>query len=478
VGRRGYRLRYHWPVMTTATPLSIVILAAGAGKRMRSALPKVLQPLAGAPLLAHVIGCARKLHPSAIHVVYGHGGEAVRRRFAGHDRLHWAEQAQQLGTGHAVLQAMPAIAPDHLVLVLCGDVPLLTAETLAPLIAAAGRGVAVLTVQLEDATGYGRIVRDAAGQVQRIVEERDADEPTRALREINTGVIAAPAARLRAWLERLGNDNAQGEYYLTDIVAMAVAEGVPVAGVRAGDADEVAGINTRAQLVAAESALRRRRAGALIEQGAMLADPARIDIRGEVHVDQDVFIDSNVVLEGTVRLGANVRIGANVVLRNVEVGEGSVVHPFSLLEDCRVGAHCDLGPYARIRPGTELAARVKIGNFVEVKNAQMAEDSKANHLSYIGDADVGIGVNIGAGTITCNYDGANKHRTVIEAGAFIGSGVELVAPVRIGAGATIGAGSTISKDAPAGQLTVARARQTSLASWRRPRKTPRPAQDD
>ena len=461
----------------SSADLSVVILAAGAGKRMRSARPKVLQPLAGEPLLAHVLACTQRLHPAAVHVVYGHGGEEVRARFAAQSSLNWVLQAEQLGTGHAVLQAMPQIPDAHLVLVLCGDVPLLRPETLAPLLAAAAAGVAVLTVELADATGYGRIVRDASGDVHQIVEERDANDAVRALREINTGVIAAPAGRLRAWLSRLGNDNAQGEYYLTDVISMAVADGVPVTGVRATDPAEVAGINTRLQLVDAETALRRRRALALIERGAILADPARIDIRGEVEVGQDVFIDSNVLLTGRVRLGDGVRIGPNVVLRDAELGARTVVHAHSLLEDCRVGSDCELGPYARLRPGSELAARVKVGNFVEIKNTCMAEGSKANHLSYIGDADIGRDVNIGAGTITCNYDGANKHRTVIDEGAFIGSGVELVAPVHVGAGATIGAGSTISKPAPAGQLTLSRARQQTLPNWRRPVKRPKPPED-
>ncbi len=461
----------------SSAELSVVILAAGAGKRMRSARPKVLQPLAGEPLLAHVLACAQRLDPAAVHVVYGHGGEEVRGAFAAQPGLEWALQAEQLGTGHAVLQAMPQIPDSHLVLVLCGDVPLLRPETLAPLLDVAADGVAVLTVELPDATGYGRIVRDAAGAVQRIVEERDADDAVRALREINTGVIAAPAGRLRTWLSRLGNDNAQGEYYLTDVISLAVADGDPVTGVRAADPAEVAGINTRLHLVEAESALRRRRALALIERGAILADPARIDIRGEVEVGQDVFIDSNVLLAGRVRLGDGVHIGPNVVLRDAQIGAGTVVHAYSLLEDCRVGRDCELGPYARLRPGSELATRVKIGNFVEIKNTRMAEASKANHLSYIGDSDIGRDVNIGAGTITCNYDGANKHRTIIDEGAFIGSGVELVAPVHVGAGATIGAGSTISKTAPAGQLTIARSRQKSLPDWRRPVKRPKPAED-
>ena len=451
-----------------APPVSIVVLAAGAGKRMRSSRPKVLQPLAGRSLLAHVLSAAERLHPAGVHVVYGHGGDAVRAAFADQPELHWAEQAERLGTGHAVAQALPAVPDDHRVLVLCGDVPLLRSETLEALLAGAGSGVGVLTVELADPNGYGRIVRDAAGRVCRIVEQRDADEATLAVREVNTGVIVAPAGRLRAWLSRLTNHNAQGEYYLTDVIAMAVAEGLAVAGVRAGDPDEVAGINTRLQLVEAEAALRRREARALLEQGATLADPARIDIRGRVTVGEDVFLDANVTLEGRVELGDGVRVGPNVVLRDVRLGAGTVVHPFSLLEGVRCGRDCQLGPYARLRPGCELADGVKIGNFVEVKNTRMATGAKANHLSYVGDAEVGEDVNIGAGTITCNYDGANKHRTVIGDGAFIGSGVELVAPVEIGAGATIGAGSTISKDAPPGQLTIARARQTTLTRWQRP----------
>ncbi len=456
--------------MKPVTPLSVVVLAAGAGKRMGSPLPKVLQPLAGRPLLDHVLVCAEALGPTAIHVVHGHGGERVRHHFAERAHLNWVEQSQRLGTGHAVAQAIPQIPLDHLVLVLCGDVPLLRPATLAALLSATGAGVGVLSVALPDPTGYGRIVRDATGGVSAIVEERDADEPTRAIREVNTGVIAAPAGRLAGWLARLRNDNAQGEYYLTDIIAMAVAEGVTVAGVPAADADEVVGINTRRQLADAESALRRRLAGLLLDQGAILADPTRIDIRGEVTVGQDVFLDANVTLEGRVALADGVRVGPNVVLRDVHLGPGTVVHPFSLLEGMSCGTDCQLGPYARVRPGSTLAERVRLGNFVEVKNSHLAEGAKANHLSYVGDADVGRDANLGAGTITCNYDGANKHRTVIGEGAFIGSGVELVAPVAIGPGATVGAGSTISKDAPPHQLTLARARQTTLRHWQRPTK--------
>ncbi len=454
----------------TPAPLSIVVLAAGAGTRMRSSRPKVLQPLAGRPMLARVLDTARALAPEAIHVVHGFQGAQVRDAFADAPDLHWVEQARQLGTGHAVMQALPAVPDAHRVLVLCGDVPLLRPETLATLLGAARAGAGVLTVHLDDPTGYGRIVRDRHEHVLRIVEERDADEATRAIREVNTGVIVAPAGALARWLARTSADNAQGEYYLTDIVALAAAEGMPLVGVAADNADEVAGINDRRQLAAAEAALRAREAQALLAVGATLADPRRIDVRGRIEVGQDVFIDVNVVLEGEIVLGDDVHIGPGCVLRDVKLGAGTRVHPHSVIEDCETGAACELGPFARIRPGCRFADRVKIGNFVEVKNTRIAAGSKANHLTYLGDSEIATGVNIGAGTITCNYDGANKHRTVIEADVFVGSGVQIVAPLTIGAGATIAAGTTLTRDAPAGQLSVGRTRQTAVPHWQRPTK--------
>ncbi len=448
--------------------LSIVILAAGKGTRMRSALPKVLQPLAGRPLLAHVLDVARELKPAAIHVVYGHGGEQVRQ-VCDADDLSWVLQAEQKGTGHAVMQAMPQIPPAHEVLILCGDVPLVRAGVLKALVAAsAGERLAVLTACLDDPAGYGRIVRDDAGHVSAIVEERDATARQRALHEINTGLMACPAGLLSSWLGRIGDDNAQREYYLTDIVGLAVADGQAVMAVDAGEADEVLGINDRRQLAHSESLLRRRRTGELLESGVTLVDPARVDIRGRLVCGRDVHIDINTVFSGDVELGDDVEVGPNTIIRDSVIGAGTRVLPNSLIEEATVGKACEIGPFARLRPGAELAESAKVGNFVEIKKSRVGKGSKVNHLTYIGDATIGDKVNVGAGTITCNYDGANKHRTIIGDGAFIGSGVELVAPVEIGAGATIGAGSTISKAAPAERLTLERARQVTIEGWTRP----------
>jgi bifunctional UDP-N-acetylglucosamine pyrophosphorylase/glucosamine-1-phosphate N-acetyltransferase len=447
--------------------LDVVILAAGQGTRMRSRLPKVLQPLADRPLLSHVIDMALGLDQARVHVVYGHGGEQVPATFPDAP-VHWIEQAEQLGTGHAVEQAMPGIDDQATVLVLYGDVPLVRSETAASLAGAGTRGVALLTVRMADPTGYGRIVRDAAGNVTRIVEQKDATPEERAIDEVNTGLMAAPAGKLRAWLSRLDNSNAQGEFYLTDVTGLAVGDGVPVSTVEATDYEEVMGVNDKIQLAEAEAAVRRRRARELMTQGATVADPDRLEIRGEVTCGQDVFLDVGVVLEGKVRLGDRARIGPYSVVRDCDIGEDAVVHPHSVLEGATVGSGCSVGPFARLRPGTRLAPNAKVGNFVEVKNSQFGEGSKANHLSYVGDSTVGRDVNIGAGTITCNYDGANKHRTIIGDRAFIGSGVELVAPVEVGEDATIGAGSTISKKAPAGELTVARSKQTTIPGWKRP----------
>jgi bifunctional UDP-N-acetylglucosamine pyrophosphorylase/glucosamine-1-phosphate N-acetyltransferase len=458
---------------TAAAPLSVVILAAGQGKRMQSNLPKVLQPLAGKPLLQHVLHTAQQLQPAALHVVYGHGGEQVRAAFADQP-LQWALQAEQRGTGHALLQAMPAIADDHQVLVLYGDVPLLRADTLRELLALArNEQIALLTVQLSDPTGYGRVLRDARGRVRAIVEEKDASAVQRRVREGNTGVMVLPARRLRKWLTALRSDNAQGEYYLTDVIAMAVKDRVPVTPLVAGSETEVLGVNDKLQLAQLEAALRADLAARAMRAGATLADPARFDQRGELILGRDVFIDANVLFEGRVELGDRVRVGPNCVLRNVSVGAGSVIHPNCVLEQSSVGADCSVGPFARMRPGGQLEDDAHIGNFVEVKNSVVGRGSKANHLTYLGDATVGAGVNVGAGTICCNYDGANKWRTTIEDGAFIGSGSMLVAPVTIGAGATIGAGSTITREAPAGKLTVARGRQVTIEGWQRPVKKPR-----
>ncbi len=449
-------------------PLEIVVLAAGQGKRMHSALPKVLHPLAGRPLLAHVLETAQTLQPERIVVVHGHGGDAVQAAFAAAP-FHWIEQSERLGTGHAVLQALPQISGDADVLVLYGDVPLVRSETLRELVRSARGGLAILTAEAPDPSGYGRIVRDARGRVARIVEQKDASPEELRLREVNAGFLCAPARRLRAWLERVGNRNAQGEYYLTEVVALAVAEGLEVAAVKTPDWLEVAGVNSKRELALLERALQRRAAERLLESGVTLADPERIDVRGSLECGRDVAIDVNCVFEGSVRLGERVRIGPNCVLRNVTLEADTEVHAFSLLEDAQVGARCRIGPYARLRPGASLAEEVHIGNFVEVKASRLGAGSKANHLAYIGDTQVGSRVNIGAGTITCNYDGVSKHRTVIEDDCFIGSDSTLVAPVTIGRGSYIGAGSTISKDTPAGQLTVARAKQVSLPSWK-PRK--------
>jgi bifunctional UDP-N-acetylglucosamine pyrophosphorylase/glucosamine-1-phosphate N-acetyltransferase len=441
---------------------------------MHSALPKVLQPLAGRPLLAHVVDTARALRPAAIHVVYGHGGEAVRKAFAAAEDLTWALQAEQLGTGHAVMQAMPAIPDDHRVLVLCGDVPLIRPQTLERLI---GEGtankLALLTARVADATGYGRVLRNARGEVTRIVEHNDATDDERRIDEINTGLIAFDARALRRYLGALKSNNVQNEYYLTDVIGLAVADRVHVDGIVAESASEVLGINDRAQLAAAERALQRRQAAELMERGVTLADPERLDVRGEVTVGRDVFIDVGVVLEGKVVLGDRVRLEAYSVVRNCTLGADTVVHPFCHFESSTAGDDCEVGPFSRLRPGVVLSGHVKVGNFVEMKNSQIAPHSKVNHLTYVGDATVGTKVNIGAGTITCNYDGANKHRTVIGDSAFIGSGVMLVAPVEVGAGATIGAGSTITKNTPAEELTLARSKQVTIPGWKRPQKKPK-----
>lgn len=435
--------------------INVVILAAGKGKRMRSDLPKVLHPIAGKPMLAHVLDTARQLGAAKICVVYGHGGDRVRTALAAPD-LAWALQEPQHGTGHAVLQALPHLdavppAPTFPTLVLYGDVPLIRVATLRRLIDAAGADrLALLTAQLDDPQGYGRIVR-VNGQVTRIVEEKDADDAERAIREINTGILVAPGAALERWLPQLGNRNAQGEYYLTDIVAMAVAEGMDIVTVHPGANWEADGINSKAQLAALERIHQRNLAEALMEQGVTLADPARIDVRGELICGRDVSIDVNCVFEGRVVLEDRVRINPNCVLQDAVVGAGSII-----------------GPFARLRPGTVLAGDVHIGNFVEVKNSTIAAHSKANHLAYIGDTTMGSRVNVGAGTITCNYDGANKFRTVIEDDVFIGSDTQLVAPVTVGRGATLGAGTTLTRDAPPDQLTVSRPKQVSVAGWKRP----------
>lgn len=453
-----------------AQPLAVIILAAGAGKRMKSALPKVLQPLAGRPLLQHVLDTARALKPAAIHVVYGHGGEAVRAAFE-HEPVSWVLQARQQGTGHAVRQVLPHLHSDQRVLILYGDGPLITTATLTALLQAAGRdGVGLLTVNAGNPEGYGRVLRSARGHVRAIVEEKDATPGQRRVRECNTGVMTLPADRLTHWLGQITNRNAQGEYYLTDVIALAVRDRVAVEPLVAADEQEVQGVNDRVQLAAAESAWRARQSRRLLLDGATLIDPMRVDVRGTVAVGQDVVIDVNVVFEGDVKLGDGVRIGPHCLIRDSEIVAGTEVFAHCIIDRALIGPACRIGPFARIRPQTVLAEHVHIGNFVEVKKSRVGARTKANHLTYLGDADIGADVNIGAGTVTCNYDGVNKSATIIEDDVFVGSGSMLVAPVHIGARATIGAGSTISRAAPAEQLTLGRARQISIPGWQRPRK--------
>lgn len=453
--------------------MNVVILAAGMGKRMQSALPKVLHPLAGKPLLQHVIDTARELAPSKLCVIYGHGGAAVPEMVklqnnGEHALIDTALQEPQLGTGHAVMQAAPQLDDNAPTLILYGDVPLTTAASLQRLVEAAGSDkLAILTVEQANPFGLGRIVREN-GAIVRIVEEKDASDTERAIREINSGIIVAPTRQLKEWLGSLSNNNAQGEYYLTDIVAKAVADGVPVVSAQPSAEWEVAGVNSKVQLAELERRHQLNKANVLLEQGVTLMDPARIDIRGTLVCGRDVTIDVGCVFEGKVELADGVVVGAHSFLVNSTIAAGAQIKPFCHIEGATVGAKSMIGPYARLRPGAELAEDVHIGNFVEVKNSTIAAHSKANHLSYVGDSTVGSRVNIGAGTITCNYDGVNKYRTVIEDDAFIGSDSQLVAPVTVGKGATLGAGTTLTKDAPAGKLTISRAKQMTIDSWQRP----------
>jgi bifunctional UDP-N-acetylglucosamine pyrophosphorylase/glucosamine-1-phosphate N-acetyltransferase len=450
--------------------LSVVILAAGQGKRMNSDLPKVLQPLAGQPLLQHVISAARSVNPENIYVVYGHGGAQVQAAFA-HENVEWILQAEQLGTGHAVMQAMCVIPDDHTVLVLYGDVPLIRAGTLQKLVAAGAEGaLAMLTVNLEDAVGYGRIVRDAEGRVTAIIEHKDATLEQLQIREVNSGLMVAAAGALREWLLGLGRENTQREYFLTDVVASAVQASTRVEAILAANPIEVMGVNDKIQLAQVEAALRRERAEELMLAGATLADPTRIDIRGDVQVGRDVFIDVNAVLIGKVHLAAGVKVGPNCVIADSKVGEGTEIFANSVIDHAIVAQNCRIGPFARLRPGTVMHREVHIGNFVEVKNTEIGVGSKANHLTYLGDSRVGKDVNVGAGSITVNYDGANKWPTLIEDGASIGSGSMLVAPVRIGVGATIGAGSTITSSTSDSKLTLERSKQVTIDAWTRPAK--------
>ena len=448
--------------------LSVIILAAGQGKRMHSDLPKVSQPLGGTTLLTHVVRAAAALAPHKTLVVYGHGGEAVRELHAPLG-VEWVLQAEQLGTGHAVMQALPALQDADLALVLYGDVPLVRPETLKRLTdSAAQNRLAVLTAKVPDPKGYGRMLRDAKGQVTRIVEEKDASAAEKWIDEVNTGLMACNAGKLRGWLARVGNKNAQKEYYLTDVIALAAADGVTVDGVLAEHHDEIRGINDKQQLAQAEKALRKRTANTLMLLGLTLRDPRRFDLRGELTFGRDCVVDVNCVLEGKVSIGDRVKIGPGAVIRECVIGDDTEVLAHCVLDGASIGAKVRIGPFARIRPGTDLGDEAHVGNFVEVKNSKLGTGSKANHLAYVGDTEVGEGVNIGAGVITCNYDGAEKHKTVIGDGAFVGSDVTLVAPVTIGAGAYIGAGSTISKDAPEGKLSIARARQTVVEKWKPP----------
>ncbi len=449
--------------------LHVVILAAGEGKRMKSSLPKVLQKIAGRPMLAHVIDAARALAPDGIHVVHGHGGDQVMQAFASATDLHWAHQSAQLGTGHAVREAMPGVPDGAQVLVLYGDVPLITSNTLRRLLDAPGR-LAVLVAELDDPTGYGRVVRDPQGHVGAIVEHKDADDDERRIGIVNTGVLAAEATALKGWLQRLSSDNAQGEYYLTDVFAMAAAEYSAAEMVTVADPVETEGANDPWQLSQLERAFQRRSVRALCTQGVRFADPGRVDVRGEVMAGSDVEVDVDVVFEGRVVLGDGVRIGPFCRIRDAELTDGTIVRAHCDIDGARTEGAVTIGPFARLRPGTVLADGVHVGNFVETKNAVLGVGSKASHLTYLGDAVVGVGVNIGAGTITCNYDGANKSTTTIGDGAFIGSNASLVAPVTIGRDATIGAGSVIGHDAPEGKLSVARARQVTVEGWARPAK--------
>lgn len=452
-------------------PLHIIILAAGQGTRMKSRLPKVLHPLGGKPLLGHVLDTASNLNAAGMHIVQGHSGEEVRRSF-GNRKISWIHQAEQLGTAHAVLQAMPQVPDAATVLVLYGDVPLIGADTLQSVITPGASALALVTATVANPKGYGRILRDRKGQVKGIVEENDATAAQKKIGEINTGFLAAPAKQLRCWLKKVGNKNTKREFYLTDIVAMAVKDRVKIVSVNAVE-EEILGINDRVQLAQMERVFQRRQAEQVMRDGLALRDPARFDLRGELRFGRDSVVDINVVFEGRVLLGENVSIGANCCIKDAEIGDGTEILPNSVIDGARIGANCHIGPFARLRPGTVLGKAARVGNFVETKNTRMGEGSKANHLAYVGDATIGREANIGAGVIVCNYDGANKHQTIIGDGAFIGSDSQLVAPVEIGAGATIGAGSTITRAAPAGKLTVSRVKQHTIEGWSRPEKAPK-----
>jgi bifunctional UDP-N-acetylglucosamine pyrophosphorylase/glucosamine-1-phosphate N-acetyltransferase len=449
--------------------IDIVILAAGRGSRMKSSLPKVMHPLAGKPLVQHVIETGQSIDAQC-HLVIGHGGDQVKEYF-----IDWpvtfVEQREQLGTGHAVLQAMPAVREDSVVLVLYGDVPLIRSETLQLLLSKVSEhSIALLTAHMEDPTGYGRIVRDSSGQIQAIVEQKDASESQQKINEINTGILAVPASLLNQWLPDLGNQNAQGEYYLTDIIAMAVQAGIAVNACHPEHLQETAGINDRVQLAQLERWLQKHQAEQLMRNGVTLLDPDRIDIRGELIAEQDVVIDVNTVFIGDVKLESGVQVGPNCVIRQSTIGADTVIHANSVIDEATLGRECNVGPYARLRPGTELSDEAKVGNFVETKKARVGKGSKINHLSYVGDANLGNDVNIGAGTITCNYDGVNKHLTEIGDGVFVGSNSTLVAPVQLGESSFVGAGSVITKNTEPEKLTIGRSKQVTIANWKRPEK--------
>ncbi|NYT60311.1 bifunctional UDP-N-acetylglucosamine diphosphorylase/glucosamine-1-phosphate N-acetyltransferase GlmU [Alcaligenaceae bacterium] len=452
--------------------LNIVILAAGLGKRMQSNLPKVLHPLAGKPMLAHVLDNARALDPKRIIVVVGHGAERVKQAFSGQADIEFVLQSPQQGTGHAVQQAVPALlesgGPDDVTLVLYGDVPLVQSATLQGLLEARAGGMAVLTEKLSDPTGYGRIVRNQDNEVVRIVEHKDATPQEHAINEVNTGILAAPTAKLKDWLARIDNNNAQGEYYLTDVVGLSVQDGLPVHAAHPGYPWETLGVNSRVQQAQLERSWQQEQARRLLEQGVTLADPARFDLRGSLACGRDVFIDVGCVFEGKVELADGVHIGPHCVIKDAVITAGAHIEAFSHIQEAQVGNDARIGPYARLRPGAQIGAQAHVGNFVEIKKSVLGQGSKANHLAYIGDAQIGARVNIGAGTITCNYDGVNKSLTVIEDDAFIGSDTQLVAPVRVGQGATLGAGTTLTRDAPAGKLTISRPEQKTIEGWTRP----------
>lgn len=455
--------------------LNVVILAAGMGKRMQSSQPKVLQTIGGQSMLTRVINTARSLSPDQLIVVVGHGEQQIRQAYEGQSDLQFVSQWPQLGTGHAVAQTAGLLQSSHennATMILYGDVPLVQTDTLQALLAASDNGLALLTEEVDDPSGYGRIVRDARNRVLTIVEEKDATTTQRQIREINTGMLVAPTLKLKQWLSQLSNHNAQGEYYLTDIVEFAAKDGVTINTVAPKASYETQGVNSREQQAQLERMWQRELASRQLKGGVAIADPNRFDQRGELVCGQDVYIDIGCVFEGMVVLGDGVKIGAHCILKDVTVGAGTEIHPFSHLQQADIGKDAQIGPYARVRPGTRLDDEVHIGNFVEVKNSNIQAQSKANHLAYIGDADIGRRVNVGAGTITCNYDGANKHRTTIEDDAFIGSDTQLVAPVRVGKGATLGAGTTLTQDAPANKLTISRAPQKTLENWQRPVKSP------